>query len=102
VNGSVSYFVNESRGAVSRRVVGRLHNRVGSKAAEYTWCAQATTARRKGAEHKKIVGCDLHTRYHQIAMLDKEQVAQNETRRLGGWPRIRCGCPMFRSVKRGC
>jgi hypothetical protein len=31
-----------------------------------------TKARRKGAEHMKIVGCDLHTRYQQIAMLDKE------------------------------
>ena len=28
--------------------------------------------RRKGAEHMKIVGCDLHTRYQQIAMLDTE------------------------------
>jgi transposase len=31
-----------------------------------------TKARRKGAEHMKIVGCDLHTRYQQIAMLDQE------------------------------
>jgi transposase len=31
-----------------------------------------TKARRKGAEHMKIVGCDLHTRYQQIAMLDEE------------------------------
>src|ERR1035437_6271248 len=31
-----------------------------------------TKARRKGAEHMKIVGCDLHTRYQQIAMLDRE------------------------------
>jgi hypothetical protein len=31
-----------------------------------------TKARKKGAEHMKIVGCDLHTRYQQIAMLDKE------------------------------
>ena len=31
-----------------------------------------TKARRKGAEHVKIVGCDLHTRYQQIAMLDVE------------------------------
>ena len=27
---------------------------------------------RKGAEHMKIVGCDLHTRYQQIAVLDEE------------------------------
>jgi len=26
----------------------------------------------KGAEHMKIVGCDLHTRYQQVAMLDQE------------------------------
>src|SRR3974390_2852425 len=32
----------------------------------------ATKARRKGAEHMQIVGCDLHTRYQQIAVLDSE------------------------------
>src|SRR6266581_2609572 len=31
-----------------------------------------TKARRKGAEHMKIVGCDVHTRYQQIAMLDTD------------------------------
>ena len=31
-----------------------------------------TKARRKGAEQVKIVGCHLHTRYQQVAMLDEE------------------------------
>jgi hypothetical protein len=39
-----------------------------------------TKARRKGAEHLKIVGCDLHTRYQQIAMLDTETGELTERR----------------------
>src|SRR5216683_927709 len=34
--------------------------------------AHETKARRKGAEHMKIVGCDLHTRYQRVAMLEEE------------------------------
>ncbi len=52
----------------------------------------------------KIVGCDLHTRYEQIAMLDKETGELVERRleheRPGG-PANR-GCPTFRFLKRGC
>jgi len=41
----------------------------------------------------KIVGCDLHTRYQQIAMLD-EETGELVERRLehesgeGGWPSL--------------
>jgi hypothetical protein len=31
-----------------------------------------STAERKGAQQMKIVGCNLHTRYQQIEMLDAE------------------------------
>jgi hypothetical protein len=39
-----------------------------------------TKARRKGAEHMKIAGCDLHTRYQQIAMLDRKTGELTERR----------------------
>ena len=39
-----------------------------------------TKARRKGVEHLKIVGCGLHTRYQQIAMLGNETGELSERR----------------------
>src|ERR1700674_4388748 len=58
-------------GFVSKHV-SSLDNRVGSLRPSRLGALKQTKARRKGAEHMKIVGCDLHTRYQQIAMLDEE------------------------------
>jgi hypothetical protein len=51
---------------------GLIDNRVGSEPPSKLGLLKTTKARRKGGENMKIVGCDLHTRYQQIAMLEEE------------------------------
>ena len=53
----------------------------------------------------KIVGCDLHTRYQQVAMLDKEtgELIERRLEHESGEARaFYAGCPRFRSLKPGC
>jgi hypothetical protein len=63
----------------------------------------------------KIVGCDLHTRYQQVAMLDEEtgelverrlehasgEAQEFTTNLAGGWPALNlvtnAGCPILES-----